>query len=101
MDCRAIALCLVRKEACKVNVLPPISYLHHLDECINGVLWQDVEGVDQDVGLALGHAAEQGRQLLELGQGHLQVWLGNRGKAQEWSVSKYAYGEPPQSGAHV
>lgn len=94
-------MCLVRGEAYKVNVLPLISYLHHLDEGVDCVLWQDVEGVDQDVGLALGHAAKQGRQLLELGEGHLHVWVGNRGNAKDWSESKYAYVAPLQRSVHV
>lgn len=54
----------------------PLTDLHHDNECIDGVLRHDPEGVHHDVCLTLSDATKQGRQLLQLGEGHLQQWVG-------------------------
>jgi len=45
--------------------------LDDVDQLVDHSIWQDVECVQHDVGLALGQAAEQGGHLLELFHGHL------------------------------
>lgn len=57
---------------CHTSVSDWAECLHHVDEQVDGVLWQDAEGVQQHIDLALCNATKQGGQLLQLAQGHLQ-----------------------------